>query len=272
MIDEEQGNDIPELTDDLIDVAPEQEQAEEEGESLIGFADEIDAEAEEETPLVKRLRDQNRELSRKLAKTNRPATANDDDPEPAIPPKKTIEQFDYDQDKLDDYIDQRDEAVRKHAAWEAREERRKEKRQTEADAATRAVEQQRKALNVTDYEDQSAKVQAALSETQLAILISGVENPAKLIYALGRSAARLDQIAAEDNPVKFAVMLGKLEKEIRVAKRVPPPVEGKVRGATASVAIGASDRELERLEKEADRTGDRSKVIAYRRAARQNAA
>lgn len=239
---------------------------------VIGFADDAAEEEADETPLVKRLRDQNRELSRKLAKAHRPATANDDDPEPAIPARKKIEDFDYDGDKFDRHNDEREAAILAHAEWKARESQRDAKRRESDESLSRTVEQQRKALGVTDYEQQSEKVKNALSDTQLAILVNGVENPARMIYALGRSSIRLDQLSSEDNPVKFAVMLGKLEKEIRVTKRTPPPAETKVRGATASTAIGGTDRELQRLEAEADRTGDRSKVIAYNRAKRQQAA
>jgi hypothetical protein len=64
-------------------------------------------------------------------------------------------------------------------------------------------------------------------------------------------------------------MLGSLEKDIKVTKRNAPAADTAVRGSTASAALPASDKELERLEKEADRTNDRSKVIAYRRKQRE---
>jgi hypothetical protein len=53
-----------------------------------------------------------------------------------------------------------------------------------------------------------------------------------------------------------------LQGEIKVAKKSPPAPE-KVINTTGSSA--ASNATLKKLEEEADRTGDRSKVVQYKR-------
>jgi len=269
---------MPGEDDDLIDITPEIEQEipdnapppEDEGdETVIGFADD-EGEDQEETPLIKRLREQYRELSRKLH--SKAKTVETDDPEPQVLSRKRLEDFDYDSDRFDEYDEQREASLQAHADWRAREGARKESRDRARNEQSRQIEQQRRALGVSDYDDRAAIVQDRLNDAQIAVIINGADNPAQVIYALGRSQARLDMLAGEDNLAKFAVMLGKLEKDIKVTKRKPPAPESRVRGATASTAVTSTDKELERLDNEAVRTGDRSKIAAYRRELRKRAA
>ena len=235
-------------------------------ETVISFAGE-EEEGEEPTPLIKKLRDQLRSAQQQLRHQSRAPAAVDDDPEPVIPAKPRIEQFDYDADRLDTAIDARDAALLAHAEWKARNTEREAAKKRAADDATKRIEQQVKALGVGDFEARRDVVRERLTDAQLAILIDGADDPARMIYALGRSEARLDELAAEGSLAKFAVMIGKLEKDIKVQKRKAPQPESRVRGATASTDFG-SDKELARLEAEADRTGNRTKVIAYNRARR----
>jgi len=265
-------NEPLDLTDEMIedvDAEPVEggvdgEEDQQEEETVISFADEGDEEAEN-IPLVKRLRNELRERDRKIKQMRRgPAPSNDADPEPQVPDRpRSVADFDYDEDRfneaLDDHLAKKDE----HAAWKARDEKRKSQRSEQEAEQGRQIEQQRKALGVGDYEVKAGLVRDRLSDAQMAILINGADNPAQMIYALGRSESRLDMLSGEENLAKFAVMLGKMEKDIKVTKRNAPAPESRVRGASASIAVG-SDKQLERLEKDAERTGDRSKLIAYK--------
>ncbi len=252
------------LDNDAGDVTPEDD---EDGETIITFGDADDPEPEPETPLIKQLRQQVRELSKRVK--HAPAEV-DDDPEPVIPPRKKLEDFDYIQEELDAYDEAREKVILATADWKVRQAERERSRQAQQDAQAQAIETQRRALNVPDYEASSQKVRDRLTDTQIGIIINGTDNPAAVIYALGKSETRLDQIAGEGNMAKFAVMLGKLEKDMKVMKRKPAAPESRVTGATASASI-SSDKELARLEKEAEKTGDRTKVVAYKRRMRQAA-
>lgn len=231
-------------------------------ETVITFGDE-DAAEEDETPLVKRLRDQLRQAQR--ANRQRNTAADNGDPEPVIPPRKPLEAFDYDQDKFDEAQEAREQAIRDHAAWERRQSEREAARKRAEEEEAKQVEQQVKSLGVSDYMERAAAVRDRLSDQQMAVLINAADNKAKLLYALGRSETKLDELASIDNLAKFAARIGQLEKEIKVTKRQAPAPESRVRGATASTAVTSDEKEIERLEREAERTGDRSKVIAYRR-------
>lgn len=238
-------------------------------EAFVGFADEDSGEEVEQTPLVRQLRAQIRELSRKNAATGR--TQANDDPEPIISPRpKSLADFEYDEDRFNAAMDKHLDDTKAHDQWGKRQEERKAASERAAEDRQRKVEMQRGALGVSDFDEKAAAVKDRLSDVQLGILLEGTDNAAALIYALGRSETKLDQLAAETNLTRFAVLVGKLETAVKMGKRQPPQPETRVRGGNASVREGF-DSQLEKLEKEADRTGDRSKVIAYKRAQRNAA-
>lgn len=242
-----------------------EEDLQDDGETVIAFSDD---EQEEEPELVKKLRDEIRERDRKLAQLRRAPTAiNTDDPEPQVSAEPgSIAEFDYDEDRQRAAWKQHTADLAAHAEWEKREDRRKSDLQrAQTDRAKRA-EQQRSALGINDFDARSDRVHEMLSANQIAILLDGADDAPRLIAALGAPGAhaRLALLAGEENLAKFAVTLGKMEKEIKVTKRTAPPPESRVVGATAQLSTQA-DKHLERLEREAEKSGDRSKVIAYRR-------
>lgn len=267
-LDQELGDDTPDDADLDGDGDGEDEQP------FVGFADDGDEEADDDTPLVKKLRQQLREKSRELAKRSKPdAAPANNDPEPEVPERpRSVADFDYDEDRFNEAIDAHLAAKDEHTAWKSRQAERQQAQQREAEEQGRTLEQQRKALGVSDYEQQSAKVKDALSEHQLAVLVQAADNPARLIYALGRSDTRLDALSGQANLAKFAALIGTMEKEIKVGKKQPPAPESRVRGATASVSIGSSDKKLAALEAKAAKTGDRSELIKYKAAQKQRAA
>lgn len=259
-------DDEPKDPDEEVDaqeVETEDDPLDEEG-VFVGFADEVDEDEAEQTPLIKRLREQIRDRDRKIAQYARPSVSQMSDPEPQISPEPgNLSDFDYDEDK-------HAAAVRKHIAdqkahleWDRRqEERKREIEQAEKDRV-RKVEMQKGALGVNDFDVRAGLVKDRLNDAQLAILLEGTDNAAALIYALGKSENKLDQLAGETNLTRFAVMVGKMEKDVKMGKRRPPAPEARVRGNDASVT--GVDRELERLERDADRTGVRTNLIRYKR-------
>jgi hypothetical protein len=85
-----------------------------------------------------------------------------------------------------------------------------------------------------------------------------------VVYALGRDAARLKDLAAITDPIMFAAAISKLEGKLKVTTRnAPPPPEKKVTGSAP--ISGTVDSNLDRLRDEAAKTGDYTKVLAYKR-------
>jgi len=117
---------------------------------------------------------------------------------------------------------------------------------------------------VKDFEDAESFAMETFSVTQQGIVIQGAENPALVIYALGKNPQQAKELAAVNDPVKFAFAVAKLETQLKVSNRkAPPPPEKTVTGNGG--AAGAMDATLERLRAEAERTGDYTKVTQYKR-------
>ncbi len=259
------------LLDDEAVVGFEDEQGDE-GDVVIAFADD---EQEEETPLVKNLRDQIRDRDRKLAQSRRSPVVTNDDPEPQVAERpRSVAEFDYDEDRFNAAIDEHLAAKEAHGAWKSRQTEREATHRAAQEEQAKRFEQKKNALGVKDFDTRRDTVTSVLSDAQTAVLLNGVDDPARMIAALGApgAASRLSLLAGEENLARFAVMLGKMEKEVKVTKKSAPAPETMVRGATASLISGGVDKHLERLEKEAERSGDRSKVQKYKRDLKQQRA
>jgi hypothetical protein len=187
-------------------------------------------------------------------------------PDPGVKP--TLEGSDYDAEKFEAAL----------LAWSDRKtaaEAKKKEQETAAATAANAWQAKVAAhneagtkLKVSDFKDAQDTVAAALSVQQQAILIDGSEKSHLLVYAIGKNPKVLAELAAITNPVRFAFKAAAIEKDIRVAtkrKEIPPP-ERRVSGNTGTTM--AVDGNLERLRAEAARTGDFTKVNAYRTAQR----
>ena len=241
--------------------------------TIEGEAPPQNEEDEQDGPgLVNKLRRINREKERELrdlrAKQAAPAPAPQAETAGAKP---TLAGCDYDEDAYDQQLlEWREKQAR--AAAEQQKKADAEKQESEAWQATLAGHNKAKAeLKALDYDDAEAVVAAELSVTQRAIIVSGAKNSAKVEYALGKNPAKLKELASITNPVKFAFAVAELESKLTVTTRkAPPPAERRIGGNAA--AAGGMDTKLASLEAEADRTGDRSKVIAYNREQRRKRA
>ena len=118
-------------------------------------------------------------------------------------------------------------------------------------------------LRVKDYEDAEAVAQEVFSITQQGVLLQGADNPALVVYALGKNPAKAKELASITDPVKFAFAVAKLEKDLKVTNRRQAPAPERIISGTGR-SSGAVDSTLERLREDAARTGNMTKVIAYK--------
>lgn len=252
--------------DDQDHQAQQTDEDEEDGETVIALGDEeltgTIEDGKGDTGLIKKLRKEIRERDRELTQLKRSAPA--DEREPVLGAKPTLEGCDYDGDRLEAELDAWHEQKNKVEEFRRSQEARDAERRREEQARLAIIEEQKRKLNVADYDAAKDVANDHLNDQQKAIIVAGCDNPAAVIYALGKNPGKLAELAAIDNPLQFAFAVAKTEKDIRIMKRKAPPApEGQIRSSGSLTA--SSDKELERLEKEADRTGDRSKVIAYKR-------
>lgn len=215
---------------------------------------------------VKELRRQNREYQKRIRQLERntQAPAAQGETKAAPPKKPTLADVDYDtgayEAKLDEWYKAKAEYER-----QASERARAEQQVKGAWEAKIATYNSAKAeLKAQDFEDAEAVIADTLSVTQQGIILDGAEKPALLIYALGKNPKKAAELAAITNPVAFAAAIGRLEASLKVTSRKPSAAPEQIVSGNAPRS-GAIDNTLERLREEAARTGDFTKVMAYKR-------
>lgn len=214
---------------------------------------------------VKGLRRENREKAKRIAELERQLSAGNTQAQgkPELPQKPKLADFNYDEEEFEQARDAWDAKKREVDAWEANQEKRAKAAQEAVKAVQDNYAKSKQALRVPDFQDAEDEVVGALSDVQQSILMAGASNPAVMVVALGKSPKKLQELASIKDPVKFAVAVGKLETEVKVTKRTStkPAPEKTVRGSGSAAATSAT---LERLEAEAEKTGDRTKVVAWK--------
>jgi hypothetical protein len=217
---------------------------------------------------VKELRKQNREYQKRIRQLERntQAPAPQGETTTAPPKKPTLADVDYDtgayEAKLDDWY-------KAKAAYDQK----ANERQREQDAVKGAWEAKisgyntaKAELKARDFDDAEAVIADTLSVTQQGIILDGAEKPALLIYALGKNPKKAAELAAIQNPVAFAAAIGRLEASLKVTSRKPSAAPEQIPSGNAPKS-GSVDNTLERLREEAGKTGDFTKVMAYKRQA-----
>jgi len=215
---------------------------------------------------VRELRKANREKERKIreleAKLN--ATATETKPV-ALGPKPTLEACDYDSEeyekKLADWYEQKRHADAAEAEAQAQRDAEAKAWQDKLDAYAKA----RASLKVRDYEDAEAFALETFNVTQQGIVLQGSDNPALIIYALGKNSTKAKELASITDPVKFAFAVAKLETQLKVTNRKAAAAPERTISTGGGRISGSVDSTLDRLREEALKTGDMSKVMAYKR-------
>jgi hypothetical protein len=250
-------------------VEPEKGEESSEDEVVVTIAGESPPPEEEEKQApewVRSLRKSYRELQREKRELEEKLKSVSPAPEqrPVDPGKKpTLEQCDYDSDKFESelasWFDRRrqaeDATAKQVAQQQAEQESWKKKLESYNTAKT--------GLKVSDFSEAEESVLENLDVTQQGIILQGAQNPAVLVYALGKNAKKAKELGEIKDPVKFAFAVAKLETQLTVTsrKQLPPP-EKKLNGTGT---VTTTNAQLERLREEAARTGDMTRVVAYKR-------
>jgi len=204
------------------------------------------------------LQRQNRELQGKLQSTAQTET------KPVVLGKKpSLEDHDYDTEKYEESLTTWFERKRKTEDATAIQEAEVINQQKAWKAKLDGYGKAKAELRVKDFEDAEAVAQELFNITQQGVVLQGSDNPALVIYALGKNPKKAKELSEIKDPVKFAFAVAKLEKELKVTNRkAAPPPERIVSGTGRS--SGAVDSTLERLRAEAERTGNMTKIIQYK--------
>jgi len=242
---------------------------EEEIEEVIVSIGEEEPQAQEEPAhapeWVRELRKTNRELQRQNRELQGKLQAAPAEAKSIVLGKKpSLEEHDYDAEKYEEALTTWFERKRQADDINARQEAEVQNQQKAWQSKLDGYGKAKAELRVKDYEEAEAVAQELFSITQQGVVLQGADNPALVIYALGKNPKKAKELSDIKDPVKFAFAVAKLEKELKVTNRKPaPPPERVVTGTGRS--SGAVDSQLERLREEAARTGNMTKVIAYKR-------
>ena len=258
----------PEVVEEEIEVSEPVEEIEpEDTEEVVVSIGEEAPPPEEHTPApewVKELRKTNRELQRQNRELQaRVQTAPPETKPVVIGNKPKLEDHDYDADKYEEalanWFERKRQADDANAKQEAEVMNQQKAWQAKLDGYGKAKAE----LRVKDFEDAEEVAQQVFSITQQGVLLQGADNPALVVYALGKNPAKAKELAEIKDPVKFAFAVAKLEKDLKVTNRRQAPAPERIVTGTGR-SSGAVDSTLERLREDAARTGNMTKVIAYK--------
>lgn len=259
----EELNDSSERKDD-------KETTDDDSEVVVSIGDEKPPSQEENTNTapswVKELRKNNRELVKQNRELQRKIKdANNTETNPVeLGKKPSLEDVDYDNDQYEQKIQEWYERKNEVDKRKKEEEDKKNLQKDEWDKKITQYNEAKGKLKVSDYEEAEFNAQESLSTSQQGMIVDGADDPALLIYALGKNPKKLKELSEIKQPVKFIFAVSKLETQLKVRKRtVTSSPEKKIQGNTANSL--SSDSTLERLRKEASETGNFTKVANYKR-------
>ena len=219
-----------------------------------------------DSSVIREMRKRNREMAAELARLKAQSDA-----APVVPvveqlgPMPTLESCDWDEQKLAEAITARERrAIEIERARVVREEAAAKQAAADAAEAAEYVKSWSR-FDASAREDAEAAFIEAVPNTAFQrLIVRAADNPAALMLALSRSPARLAELAAITDAAKMAAAVGKLEARLKVTKVSKVQPEKRVSGG-APLSTGGEDRYLAKLEAEAARTGDRTKIYQYKR-------
>ena len=192
---------------------------------------------------VRQLRTVNRDLAKKLKLEQQEKLRLQKQLESTAAP--VIEELPPEPDLSDEGIDY-DPAIFKQrwAEWNVKKQAIEKKKE---EAETKAKTQQEKFnQKLASYEQGKANykgiteaektVTSVLSVNQQGIVVSYADDPAFVVYALGKNPIALNQLAAIDDPIEYAIKVREIERKAKekmtTSSKAPPP-EKVVTGKTA---------------------------------------
>ena len=250
--------------------ADDEDEAEEEDVvvSINGEAPDPEDEEEARAPgWVRDLRKQYREEKRRAKELEQKVTHLEQRQQPMQQPlgqKPTLEAVDYDTDRYEKELSAWYEKKRQHDEQQLSIKSQQQAVQKGWEQKLESYHSAKAELKVRDYDFAEDVVQDTLSVMQQGMIIQGAENPALLVYALGKNPKKAKELASITDPVKFAFAVAKLETNLKVTSRKASAKPEKKLSGTGRPS-GSVDNTLDRLRADAEKTGDYSKVFQYKK-------
>lgn len=251
----------------------EEEDTEESDQLIVTIGDvEDEPEEDEHKPApqwVKDLRKKSREDAKRIKELERQLAERNSTEEEKLGPQPTLESSEYDAKVYEQELKKWFERKRKIEERQAQENAEKERQQKEYQERLANYQKAKIRLKVPDFEDAEEVVLGLFNENQQGAIVQGSADPALLVYALGKNEKKAQELATIKDPVQFIFAVAKLEAQLKVTNSKPKPKPERKIKSTGSTS-GVIDSTLDQLRKEAERTGDFTKVVAYKRHKRQS--
>jgi hypothetical protein len=186
-----------------------------------------------------------------------------------------------DKPTMDDYWDRPDEYERDLLAWSERKRKsddaqREQQQQAEVEQrkfadASSSYDRQRASLPVANFDAAHDRLVEKLGEPGLRVLnVVAGDKSAALVYALGNTPDRLEALGKHNlrslpDLLQFAAEVGSMAKAVNVNDRRKPATQPESVHRGSGGGSGRGDAKLERLEREARTSGNRTDLINYKR-------
>jgi hypothetical protein len=253
-----QTPDSSEVVEEVADYIPQDGVEEETPEAVEEVAEKVAA-----PDWVKELRKSHREAQRENRELKAQLDAQAPKKASSVGAKPKLEDFDYDAEEFEKALTTWFEQKRGEEAEIAQKVEAEKAQAKEWEDHVKAYTELKGGYDATEFEEAENLVTDTLTPTQQGIIVQGAGNPAKVIYELGKNPAKVFELSRITDPIKFSFAVAKIETGSRMKRKQPPPPERRVAG-TAPIT-GGTEAKLERLRADAEKTGDYTAVVAYRR-------
>lgn len=238
----------------------------EEGALVVQIGDEEpEAEPEQAPEWVRDLRKRDRENQKRIkeleAQLNKPAEV------VALPAKPKLDDFDYDTDAFEAALEGWYKDKQLHEQREQAAQREQEQAQQSWQAKVQTYTEAKSKVPFPDFEDAEALVQDTFDVTQQGLLIKVAKDAPTLVYALGKNPKKAAELAAIKDYAEFVAEAVRVEMNVKTSRKPATSPERTVSVPTVP-GVSSTDNTLERLREDAAKTGDFSKVMAYKRSMR----
>ena len=257
-----------------VDVDAEEQEPDEAEAFTVSFGDDESEDDEEEAAKAPEWAREVRQSNRKLKKEKKELEARLKELEGAkevetLGPKPTLESCEYDEGRVETALE----------AWKEQKAQADAQKRSEAEAQeaeARAWQERLDGYNdgkaalaakARDFNEAEDELKDAFSPLQQGALLHVAKDAPLLVYALGKNPKKAQELAAIKDQALFIAELVRLETTMKASsvKKAPKP-EKRVAGGGVPTS---ADQQLARLEAEADRTGDRTKVIQFKQRLKQ---
>lgn len=221
---------------------------------------------------VKDLRKKNREyqkrtkqLERQLQELQQPKESSDPGPKP------TLESCDYDEEVFEQKVEQWHAAKAEQAQKQQLIQQYQQQEIAKFQQKMQQFQLAKSQLKFKDYDEAEQVVADSFTIDQQGDILQYAEKPEVLVYYLGKNPSRAAELAETQDRLAFVSKIAKLESKLTVTKRKPTtPPEKTVKPSVG--AASSAEKQLDRLRDEAKKSGDFTKVIAYKRKLRKERA